>query len=383
MNAQIQASLTAMQRRRQSQHNRISWDAHSLTEKVEAPTDSKQSAPASNNDATGFFEKLAQGLCVHTILPVYIFCHLLSRAGGALVAIKTSGQLNRGSWQEKQSNSYVRSYHNTLHAHRPCFERKLKPLLLLMARHCTTSFSAAPPPKQTRQMLKMLVLPVAQIRKKHCNESIILLLSANLQSWELTSQCFAGAGRELPNISFEIFVTGVTAFACGCAISHHALQSVRPHRQRLYAIHTLPLERRTCLWKANTSKEQYGTHASQCASCMTTRSFVADVDPKAILVELKTLLSVANTSDHFTPSDVTPTENDFAGNSQAISRSRKCLWPPRSTVTVTGPAGSNALACKTTTRKPFPQKHERKRCHPESFRAPIHGHVGTMCSCIC
>jgi hypothetical protein len=135
-------------------------------------------------------------------------------------------------------------------------------------------------------------------------------------------------------------------------------------------------------WKANTSNKQYGTHASQCASCITTRSFVAEVDPKAILVELKTLLSVANTSDHFTPSDVTPTENDFAGNSQAISRSRKCLWPPRSTVTVTGPAGSNALACKTTTRNLLPQKHKRKQCHPESFRAPIHGHVGAVCSCI-
>ena len=376
-----------MQRRRQSQHSRISWDAHSLTKKVEAPTDSKQSAPACNNDATGFFEKLAQGLCVHPILPVYIFCHLLSRAGGALVAINTSGQLNRGSWQEKHSNSCVRSYHNTLHAHRLCFARKLKPLLLLlMARHRTTSFSAAPPPKQTRQMLRMLVLPVVQIHKKHCNEFIILLVSANLQSGELTSQCFAGAGRELPNISFEIFVTGVTAFACGCAISHHALQSVCPHRQRLYAIHTLPLERRTCLWKANTSKKQHRTNANQCASCMTTRSFVADVDPKAILVELKTLLSVANTSDHFTPSDVTPTENDFAGNSQAISRSRKCLWPPRSTVIVTGPAGSSALAYKTittTTRKSLPQEHGRKQCHPESFRVPIHSHVGTMCSCIC
>ena len=240
MNAQIQASLTAMQRRRQSQHNRISWDAHSLTMKVEAPADSKQSAPACNNDAAGFFDKLAQGLCVHPILPVHIFCHLLSRAGGTPVAINTSGQHNRGSWQEKHQNSCMRSYHNTLHAHRPCFSRKL--LLLLMSRHGRTSFSAAPPPKQTRQMIRMLARPVGQRHKKQRNELIILLVSANLQSWEFTSQCFAGAGRELPNIGFEIFVTGVTAFACCCAISHHALQSVCPHRQRLYAIHTLPLE---------------------------------------------------------------------------------------------------------------------------------------------
>ena len=231
-----------MQRRRQSQHNRISWDAHSLTMKVEAPADSKQSAPACNNDAAGFFDKLAQGLCVHPILPVHIFCHLLSRAGGTPVAINTSGQHNRGSWQEKHQNSCMRSYHNTLHAHRPCFSRKLLLLLLLMSRHGRTSFSAAPPPKQTRQMIRMLARPVGQRHKKHRNELIILLVSANLQSWELTSQCFAGAGRELPNIGFEIFVTGVTAFACCCAISHHALQSVCAHRQRLYAIHTLPLE---------------------------------------------------------------------------------------------------------------------------------------------
>ena len=232
-----------MQRRRQSQHNRISWDAHSLTMKVEAPADSKQSAPACNNDAAGFFDKLAQGLCVHPILPVHIFCHLFSRAGGTPVAINTSGQHNRGSWQEKHQNSCMRSYHNTLHAHRPCFSRKLLLLLLLlMSRHGRTSFSAAPPPKQTRQMIRMLARPVGQRHKKQRNELIILLVSANLQSWEFTSQCFAGAGRELPNIGFEIFVTGVTAFACCCAISHHALQSVCPHRQRLYAIHTLPLE---------------------------------------------------------------------------------------------------------------------------------------------
>jgi len=213
-------------------------------------------------------------------------------------------------------------------------------------------------------------------------QCILLLVSASLQSWELTSQCFAGARRELPHIGFEIFVAGVAAFACCCAIGHHALQSVCPHRQRLYPIHSLPLKRRTCLGKTNISSKECGTDANQRASCITTRSFVADIDPKAILVELKMLLSVANTSDHFTPSNVTPTENDFAGNSQVISRSRKCLWPPRSTVTVTGPAGPNALACKATTRNLLPQEHKCKQCYPESFRAPIDGHVGAMCSSI-
>ena len=94
-NEQTQSSLIAMQRRRQSQHNRISWDAHSLAKKVEAPTDSKQSAPACNNDAARFLEKRAQGGRVHPILPIHIFCHLLPCAGGARIAINTSSQHNR------------------------------------------------------------------------------------------------------------------------------------------------------------------------------------------------------------------------------------------------------------------------------------------------
>ena len=83
----------------------------------------------------------------------------------------------------------------------------------------------------------------------------LLLVSASLQSWKLTSQCFAGSRRELPHEGFEIFVTGVAAFACCCAISNNALQSVCPHRQRLYPIHSLPLKRCTCLREAHISSK--------------------------------------------------------------------------------------------------------------------------------
>jgi hypothetical protein len=104
-------------------------------------------------------------------------------------------------------------------------------------------------------------------------QCILLLVSASLQSWKLTSQCFARAWRVLPHIAFEIFVTGVAAFACCGAVGHNALQSVCPDRQRLYPIHSLPLKRRTCLLKANKSRKQRGTNANQHASCITTRSY--------------------------------------------------------------------------------------------------------------
>jgi hypothetical protein len=48
---------------------------------------------------------------------------------------------------------------------------------------------------------------------------------------------------------------------------------------------------------------------------MTIRTFDADADPNATLLELKTLLSVAKTSDHFTPSVLVVMEKAFAGNS--------------------------------------------------------------------
>ena len=48
---------------------------------------------------------------------------------------------------------------------------------------------------------------------------------------------------------------------------------------------------------------------------MTTLTFAASVDPSAMLLELKMLLSVACTSDHLVPSVLTLTVKDFAGNS--------------------------------------------------------------------
>jgi hypothetical protein len=81
--------------RLQAHHNRVSWNAHALRKKVEAPTDSKQSAPACNNDAAGFLEKRAQGLRVHPVLPIHIFCHLLPCACGAHVAINTSSKADQ------------------------------------------------------------------------------------------------------------------------------------------------------------------------------------------------------------------------------------------------------------------------------------------------
>jgi hypothetical protein len=81
--------------RLQANHNRVSWDAHAPTKKVEAPTNSKQSAPACNNDAAGFLEKRAQGVRVHPVLPIHIFCHLLPCVGGAHIAINTSSQHDR------------------------------------------------------------------------------------------------------------------------------------------------------------------------------------------------------------------------------------------------------------------------------------------------
>ena len=89
--------------RLQAHHNRVSWNAHALRKKVEAPTDSKQSAPACNNDAAGFLEKRAQGLRVHPVLPIHIFCHLLPCACGAHVAISTSSKADRHgrrAWQK-------------------------------------------------------------------------------------------------------------------------------------------------------------------------------------------------------------------------------------------------------------------------------------------
>jgi hypothetical protein len=88
----------------QAHHSRVSWNAHAPTKKVEAPTDSKQSTPACDNDAAGFLQKRAQGLRVHTVLPIHIFCHLLPCAGGAHVVINTSstmGQHSRRAWQQR------------------------------------------------------------------------------------------------------------------------------------------------------------------------------------------------------------------------------------------------------------------------------------------
>ena len=48
---------------------------------------------------------------------------------------------------------------------------------------------------------------------------------------------------------------------------------------------------------------------------MTTLTFAASVDPSAMLLELKMLLSVAYTSDHLAPSVLTLTVKDLAGNS--------------------------------------------------------------------
>ena len=56
------------------------------------------------------------------------------------------------------------------------------------------------------------------------------------------------------------------------------------------------------------------------------------------------LLSVANTSVHFTPSLDTDATNDFAGNSHDMARVSNLCNPPRSTVSATGSVGSNALA---------------------------------------
>ena len=77
---------------------------------------------------------------------------------------------------------------------------------------------------------------------------------------------------------------------------------------------------------------------------MTMRSWEAGASPSGKVVDVKTLLSVAKVSVHFTPSSDKPTAKDFGGNSQSMVTD--CSWctPPRSTVMVTGAAGSNALA---------------------------------------
>lgn len=79
-------------------------------------------------------------------------------------------------------------------------------------------------------------------------------------------------------------------------------------------------------------------------SCITTRTFAANTEPRDTCVEASILLSVANTSVHFAPSLDTDTAKDFAGNSQERARDSNLCWPPRSTVSVTGSVGSNALA---------------------------------------
>ena len=55
---------------------------------------------------------------------------------------------------------------------------------------------------------------------------------------------------------------------------------------------------------------------------MTTLTLAAWVDPRAMLLELKMLLSVACTSDHFVTSVLTLTAKDFAGNSQNSQNSK-------------------------------------------------------------
>ena len=94
--------------------------------------------------------------------------------------------------------------------------------------------------------------------------------------------------------------------------------------------------------QATQSKEAH-VHI-ELASCMTTFTFAAGVNPSATLLELKMLLSVACTSDHLLPSVLTLTVKDFAGNSQSMLTESNFFCPPRSTVIDTGPAGSNALA---------------------------------------
>ena len=145
-------------------------------------------------------------------------------------------------------------------------------------------------------------------------------------------RCFGLLRRSLPQC-FANEARGRKTFLCHTRHDHGKTQPPVKHH------HKGPQQHNHC-----------GTKVRH-ASCMTTRTFAADTDPSTMLLELKMLLSAAYTSDHLTPSVLTPTVKDFAGNSHWIPTALNFFWPPRSAVTVTGPAGSNALAWKQTLTK--------------------------------
>ena len=68
-----------------------------------------------------------------------------------------------------------------------------------------------------------------------------------LQRRQLTTQRFARARGELAHVGLKIFITGVSAFACCCAVRHNALQPGRMQSQCLYAIHGMALKSPSCL----------------------------------------------------------------------------------------------------------------------------------------
>jgi hypothetical protein len=133
--------------------------------------------------------------------------------------------------------------------------------------------------------------------------------------------------------------------------------------------------------RKNPTAQTISYHASQKkrTSCITTRTFEAETEPRDTCVEASMLLSVAYTSAHFTPSLDTDTAKDFAGNSQDKSRDSSLCCPPRSTVSVTGSVGSISLASSMELHKMQISYLESLRsARPKCIGTPIDCHARTM-----